>query len=117
MRERKKEKKKSRKKKREEKESTVKLPRGKTVISTKKEGKSEKKKRKKEMGLGPIYLDTQGPNAPIAFYSQAQSNLGSQKSKVQFIWTPEESKAQLKWAPATSKDGSDYDPPSPVTYS
>ena len=32
-------------------------------------------------------------------------------------WAPEESKAQLKWAPATSKDGSDYDPPSPVTYS
>jgi hypothetical protein len=30
---------------------------------------------------------------------------------------PEESKAQLKWAPATSKDGSDYDPPSPVRHS
>jgi hypothetical protein len=40
---------------------------------------------------------------PIA---KAQSDLG-----------PEESKAQLKWAPAASKDGSDYDPPSPVTYS
>jgi hypothetical protein len=39
------------------------------------------------------------------------------KVQVQFNWAPEESKAQLKWAPATSKDGSDYDPPSPVRNS
>jgi hypothetical protein len=32
-------------------------------------------------------------------------------------WVSQKSKAQLKWAPATSKDGSDYDPPSPVTDS
>jgi hypothetical protein len=29
-------------------------------------------------------------------------------------WASQKSKAQLKWAPAASKDGSDYDPPSPV---
>ena len=80
--------------------------------------KMENQKKREEntkLPLGPINLDTQGPitlytpagSSPIQFGPptsvQAQFDMGSQTSKIQFIWIPEESKAQLKWASATSK--------------
>jgi hypothetical protein len=76
----------------------------------------------KKLGLGPIAKHTQGPKASLLWTLIS----GPMFSPIRFgppisiqspirIGLPEESKAQLKWAPATSKDGSDYDPPSPVT--
>jgi hypothetical protein len=57
----------------------------------------------------PIDLDTQEGPSP--------TELGFIVHKPNPNWAPEKFKAQLKWAPAASKDGSDYDPPSPVTNS
>jgi hypothetical protein len=96
--------KKKQKKKKEEEEKTRKRE-GKT-------GKARKKKKKIKRLTGPKPKSRPKPTSKYAKdthqgpIAQAQSELGSHKSK-----------AQLKWAPATSKDGSDYDPPSPVRYS
>ena len=95
---------------------------GKEVVQGRKRKKNKnawawaEKKERKENGFGPVDFDwpklKPKPIFQIVKYtrsrpnSQAQSDLG-----------PDESKAQLKWAPATSKDGSDYDPPSPVRNS
>jgi hypothetical protein len=100
----------------------------------KKKKKEKEKKEIKELNLGfdlltspsPIIVcfTTPGPcqpahllRTPILAQVQAQSlwALTIHYSQAQSDLGPEESKAQLKWAPATSKDGSDYDPPSPVT--
>ena len=55
------------------------------------------------------------PTRPINNCYSHPSPISRPKSQAQSVLGPEESKAQLKWAPATSKDGSDHDPPSPVT--
>jgi hypothetical protein len=54
------------------------------------------------------------PTRPINNCYSHPSPISRPKSQAQSVLGPEESKAQLKWASATSKDGSDYDPPSPV---
>jgi hypothetical protein len=54
----------------EKKKKSKKCSKGKTG----KAGKNGNEKKKIEkLGLGPIYLDTQGPKAPIAFYCSGRS--------------------------------------------
>jgi hypothetical protein len=84
-----------------------------------KHGQNRNCKQEKENGLKSICEAQDQSPIKLGFpLFQAQSYLGSQIApKPNPNWAPEESKAQLKWAPATSKDGSDYDPPSPVRNS
>ena len=105
-----KERKKSRKQRKKKKSQQVKLPR---VNSENHRNWAQaqliwtpKPTSKIDMNTIKAQVQAQSLWAFTIHCSQAQSDLG-----------PEESKAQLKWAPATSKDGSDYDPPSPVTNS